>query len=317
MEFLHFIPEPPRDCGKYTRVNCILTTNNSTVYQGFVVGSRQKVVLKFIPLDGFIPIELIDNECKIQSNITHPFIMPIQTSDLINTKISFRIIEMPQAKFSLASIHTEKIIKKIEQVYKIMYQISLGIQYLHQSRILHGDIKPENIVMMNDNIEKPEIKIIDFGHSVQFQNDEIESCIVQMKHGTWAFNSPEVLLKLPHSFPSDIWSLGATFYFLLTGENIHHTSKVETMINQAKKLRLDFVNSPFNQYPSQRGIDLIQKMVSFDPKLRPTADQIVDDPFFAEVIDNEWLSEQKRRVKAVVSDENSRIQNEISLSNDD
>lgn len=99
------------------------------------------------------------------------------------------------------------------RVAELMKQLARGLQYLHSYGIIHRDLKPDNI-MMTDRTSTAEIKIMDFGLSKMMHHGEK----VADGYGTLSFVAPEVLLRKPYNSKVDVWSLGVTIYYLLSGE---------------------------------------------------------------------------------------------------
>ena len=78
---------------------------------------------------------------------------------------------------------------------------------------MHCDIKHKNI-FLNNHGENPKVKIADFGLSCYLNDDEI----FKQDVGTMGYKAPEIILKQPSDFRSDVWSLGVITYELLCGE---------------------------------------------------------------------------------------------------
>lgn len=101
-----------------------------------------------------------------------------------------------------------------EQIWKMLHDISSGLAYLHGQGIIHQDIKPDNILI--DPLGN--YVITDFGISVQARSTLRKSMNIASGSGTTAYMGPERFSKDPTPLKaSDIWSLGATAYELLTG----------------------------------------------------------------------------------------------------
>lgn len=303
---------PPSRFQCYRNINFICTTFNSHVYVSHISGTaaKAKVVLKFIPRNGHITEERIDAECRIQSSIHHPYIMPVNSIFDLNSKQPYRVIEMPHASFALADMHAENLFSCVDPIFKIMYQVTQAVSFLHNIRVLHGDLNPRNIVLMNNNKNELIPQIIDFGHACQFNNskrnqDDNNNSDNYCKCNliTPSFSAPEQLLRKPHSFPSDIWSLGATFYFFITGANaVINNDNFALMVQMAKNLNLSYCTKFGSSFPKSGRI-LISQMMNFDPLNRPTAEDILDSEFFKEVLDENWIKLQKELVKKGVSND--------------
>ena len=109
----------------------------------------------------------------------------------------------------------------IEVIRNIGMQISKALQYLHGKKIIHQDIKPENILMTKD---RQGVKLADFGVSNRFEATIIDPKIA--RNGTLRYMSPEQL-DGRLSFKSDIWSLGCLLLQLSTGKKPFFSIKDE------------------------------------------------------------------------------------------
>ncbi|CDW73549.1 serine threonine protein kinase [Stylonychia lemnae] len=97
----------------------------------------------------------------------------------------------------------------INQIAFIMLDIISGLEYVHQNNIIHRDISPQNILVMDDNT----FKICDFGIATYGDNTQISG-------GKSNYMAPEMYqMTKNYDKTIDIWSLGVILYFLCTGES--------------------------------------------------------------------------------------------------
>jgi Serine/threonine protein kinase len=122
----------------------------------------------------------------------------------------------------------------VNEVLNITYQITLGLQDLHNKNIIHRDIKPANIFITNKDV----IKIGDFNVG---KNNPI--AMKNTRIGTPLNMSPEVFYGKPYDFKADIWSLGCVVYEMTTLQKPFDAdneavlfSKLEN--NKIKKLKI-------------------------------------------------------------------------------
>ncbi len=106
------------------------------------------------------------------------------------------------------------------QLYDITRGILLGIQHLHQFRIVHRDFKPANILISRDHAGRFIPKIADFGLSKFVSDDELDSSDFDLSdgRGTPSYKAPEQIEGSRVSFNLDLWAFGVILYEMMTGE---------------------------------------------------------------------------------------------------
>ncbi|KAK7001206.1 kinase-like domain-containing protein, partial [Favolaschia claudopus] len=94
----------------------------------------------------------------------------------------------------------------------IALQINQGLAFIHKSNVFHRDIKPDNILVTASGV----CKLADFGLSKQVDGSRSQTHTLI---GTTVYLSPEAIQTQRYSKSSDIWAMGCTFQWLLTGQN--------------------------------------------------------------------------------------------------
>lgn len=154
---------------------------------------------------------------------------------------------------------------KEEQIWKLLHDVAAGLAYLHQQNIIHQDIKPDNILVDPQG----NYVITDFGISVQSRSTLRKSMSAVSGSGTTAYMGPERFSIDPTPLKaSDIWSLGATAYELLTGN-----PPFGEIGGGLQKGGADLPT--IKQDISSELRILLSKMLSLDTWNRPTADQLL------------------------------------------
>ena len=177
--------------------------------------------------------------------------------------------------------------KLSEKTAKFLFrQIILGIKHIHSKKIVHRDIKLENILIdLNNNI-----KICDFGIGRILKN---EKQLLYDKCGTPMYMAPEILLssktKGYEGFPVDIWSSGISLYIMLSGTlpfNLKNNESSDMSEESNNNIELQY--SIINKEPkkiekiSDEARDLLKGLLNKNPRKRLTIEQILNHPWLME-----------------------------------
>jgi eukaryotic-like serine/threonine-protein kinase len=90
-----------------------------------------------------------------------------------------------------------------------------GVKSIHRAGIIHSDIKPLNVMIQDLGNNEFKANIIDLGSGVQAGHFQ-ETQSVVLREYSILFASPEVLIDKTPEYKSDVWSLGAMFYFMIS-----------------------------------------------------------------------------------------------------
>jgi len=164
----------------------------------------------------------------------------------------------------------------IEEFLDVAIQCAEGLGAAHQQHIVHGDIKPDNLMLT----PAMRVKILDFGVAKQFAhfdpNDATESLTASLS-GTPAYMAPEVLLQKPYDGRADLFSLGVTFYEMLGGKQPFQLDSFAGTLARVLHVEVPPLSkvNPSIQAPLA---GLVSRMLMKDPQDRyaSTADVVAD-----------------------------------------
>ncbi len=210
----------------------------------------------------------IKNEIEMLSRLRHPFINQILDSFETDTHI-FIVMEYICGDL-LGFIRKRG--KLSETVSKIIFkQLIEGLKYIHHKKIVHRDIKLDNILIDLTNT----IKICDFGVSRKISGEEI----MQEHCGTPAYIAPEIFENQGYSgFQCDIWSAGVTLYYILGGIQPFRANSIKDLEKKVIKGNFEPVENV-----SEEANDLIKLMLKTDPKKRININKILNHPWLVNI----------------------------------
>ncbi|CAF1521899.1 unnamed protein product [Adineta ricciae] len=244
------------------------------VYVAHDRNTWKKFAVKEIPMRNPVYTDVLENEIKILSTLSHKNIVTYYGSVIDRSKKQsvFQII-MEYVDGGSLSQHLSKFGQFQEPVIRnYTRQLLEGLQYLHENHILHRDIKSANILVNS----RGEIKIADFGTSKRLAG--LQLC-TEDSVGTLQYMSPDVVLVPPMGYGPevDIWSVGCTVIEMATGKMPFHK-----VVNAgALLLKLGSERQPPDIPPelSETAKDFLSKC--FEPTdKRPSAKDLLNHPFF-------------------------------------
>jgi molecular chaperone DnaK (HSP70)/tRNA A-37 threonylcarbamoyl transferase component Bud32 len=200
-------------------------------------------------------------EVKAAAQLFHPNIVTAFDAGE-QSGVHFLVMEFVDGQ-ALSAIVKEHGPFNLEKAMEYIQQASVGLQYAHERGMVHRDIKPSNLMLDIDG----EVKLLDMGTARignQPEEDLTKSGVIM---GTVNYMSPEQA-KDPHAVDHrcDIYSLGCTFYYLLTGKPLYEGDMIQTLMAHANKpIPLVAVSNP--QIPTW--IDsILSKMLAKNPDQR-------------------------------------------------
>ncbi|KAJ4890532.1 Serine/threonine-protein kinase GRIK1 [Raphanus sativus] len=152
---------------------------------------------------------------------------------------------------------------------KYLRDVVAGLIYLHAHNVIHGDIKPDNLLVTSTGT----VKIGDFSVSQLFKDDDDDQ--LHRSPGTPVFTAPECCLSVPYrGRAADTWALGITLYLMILG---HYPFLGETLQDTYDKIVDDPLIIPDGMNPYLK--DLIEGLLCKDPKERMTLKAVAEHPW--------------------------------------
>ena len=200
----------------YEITSQIHESNNSLVYRGLRKQDNQPIILKFLKLDYPLPASLVryKQEYEITRNLNLESVPKTYSLERYQNSlvIIFEDCGGESLKLGLAS---QKL--TLEEFLLTAIKITRALGQIHQHNIIHKDINPSNIII---NSTTGLVQIIDFGISTVLSRENPTLKNPNVLEGTLSYISPEQTGRMNRAidYRTDFYSLGVTFYELLTGE---------------------------------------------------------------------------------------------------
>ena len=294
------------NANKYTKTSKVGEGTYGVVYRAKDQKGQEIYALKKIRLQAEeegIPSTAI-REISLLKELNHKNIVKL-----------YDVLHTPK-KLTLVFEYVEQDLKKvidgsngngleIKTVKSYLYQLLKGIEYIHNHKVLHRDLKPQNLLVTKDGI----IKIADFGlargYGIPVKNYTHE--VVTL----W-YRPPDVLLgNKNYGTTVDIWSIGCIFAEMVIGKPLFMGKSESDQLKKIFKIR----GTPSDSYASSlrelpqwgindnvfdvnnedniknyvsnldaEGIDLLLKCIQLEPEKRISAEEALKHPFFDDII---------------------------------
>ena len=234
--------------------------------------TKERVAIKIIKKKKAKPsdIELVRTEIDIMKLCHHPNVVHL-LDHFENADYIFIVMEYIRGGRLTDYMKEKKFHFSEKRAAEIIYEIAIGVKYLHKYGIIHRDLKPDNIMLTESN-DKGHIKIMDFGLSKILGKKEKTSD----GFGTLTFVSPEVLIRKPYNKEIDIWSIGVILYLILSGD-LPFDDEEDYEEKIAKSIVFNEVEFPSKKFgnKSKEVIELIKRCLTKEPKDRIKIDEII------------------------------------------
>jgi hypothetical protein len=211
----------PESIGGYRLIRKLGQGGMGSVHEAEDSTSGRRVAIKLIAPEhtaSAIAVERFLQEGRLASAITHPrcvFVLAADQSD----GWPFIVMELMPGHTLKDLVETQGPMAQGEAVRKIMDVIE-GLEEAHKLGVIHRDVKPSNCFLEAEG----RVKVGDFGLSKSLIGSDADLTRTGSFLGTPHYASPEQIKGEPIDERSDVYSVAATLYFLLTGKPPHHAN---------------------------------------------------------------------------------------------
>uniref|UniRef100_A0A8C4EQ99 Protein kinase domain-containing protein n=1 Tax=Dicentrarchus labrax TaxID=13489 RepID=A0A8C4EQ99_DICLA len=159
----------------------------------------------------------------------------------------------------------------------ILFQLATTLSHLRSMDIVHADLKPDNVMIVDSKKQPLKVKLIDFGLARPVSAVEPGVCV----QTTW-YRAPEVMLHLPFDEAIDMWSLGLVAAELATGSPLYPGDTDYDVLRFILETQGQPADDVDHQTEQRLLVDLIKRMLELDPEQRIKPLEVLQHPFFAQ-----------------------------------
>jgi serine/threonine-protein kinase len=201
-------------------------------------------------------------EIRALAKLNHPNIVIIFDAGKVNRR-HFFAMEMLSGPSLKAYVDSKKFLDEKEALH-IIRATAKALSHAHGRSIIHRDVKPENIIFDENKVPK----LTDFGLVMHYDTDHLTLTQEGMMVGSFYYASPEqVDGRRDIDGRSDVYSLGATLYYALTGHTVYSGSSPQELISKIIKGRFAPPNR-YNPRLSHKTLRLLRKMLMVNREKR-------------------------------------------------
>ncbi|KAM9385320.1 serine/threonine-protein kinase Nek1 [Pholidichthys leucotaenia] len=229
-------------------------------------------VIKEIGISGMSSKERQESrkEVAVLANMSHPNIVQYKESFEEGGAL-YIVMDYCEGGDLFKRINSQKgVLFSEEQILDWFVQICLALKHVHDRKILHRDIKSQNIFLTRSGA----VQLGDFGIA-RVLNSTVE--LARTYIGTPYYLSPEICEKKPYNNKSDIWALGCVLYEMCT---LKHAFEAVNMKNLVLKI-IRGSYPPVSVHYSQELRSLLAQLFKRNPRERPSVNSILDKPFLS------------------------------------
>ncbi|WWD19736.1 hypothetical protein CI109_104200 [Kwoniella shandongensis] len=287
---------------------------SGTVYLGYSLQDNTIFAVKILPTVDIQSspalYESIKRESDVMSVLSHPNIVGFLGLEVHRNRVC--LFQEYCEGGSLGGMLEYGKIDDEEVVGAFTIQLLRGLEYLHTNRIEHRDLKPENILIGANSV----LKLADFGTAKIIKGNKTlvrtrggAHAKMEGLEGTPMYMAPEMIKnqRTGKLGACDIWGLGCIVLQMITGR------KPWSFLDFDNEWAIMFHLGATTEHPplpeahemSEAGIKFIEKCLSLDPQERPTAEELLQDPWLAPML--QQMAEQEQEYPDVLASNNHEV----------
>ena len=257
-----------RQVGQYRLAEILGSGGIGVVYKGYSLRDKKKTVaVKLLKEEAGIDtasVKRFQREGAIVDRLQHPHIVRVLERGEQDGRFYLVMEYLPGR--TLDQLIRERGRLPLATCLEILHQACSALAHIHQKGVIHCDLKPQNIMILEPEQNPVYVKLLDFGLSKVFHHSRLTTVGVVM--GTFPYLAPEVFLNQGQSFASDVYSLGIIGYQMLCGRLPFEDDSLTVLVSRIIRDEPHSIALTRPEIPSELE-ELLAKMIDKNPQNRP------------------------------------------------
>ena len=182
------------------------------------------------------------------------------------------------------------------EVKEIARQLVSALHYLHTNRVIHRDMKPQNVLVGANKV----VKLCDFGFARSIRS---QSMVMTSIKGTPLYMAPELVQEQPYNHTVDLWSLGVILYELFVGKPPFFTNSIYTLIQKIVRDPLTWPEDMSAEFKS-----FLRGLLNKRPNERLSWPALLEHPFVRTSEYDDEANNAKRREMVFEEERRRRLE---------
>ncbi|MFK7819078.1 MAG: protein kinase, partial [Planctomycetaceae bacterium] len=211
-------------------------------------------------------VRRFEREMQVVGELDHPNVVRALDAGDLNGR-HFLVMEMLRG-VDLSKLVTKRKPMSVPNACELARQAAIGLQYAHDEGLVHRDIKPANLMLTQDSLGTPVVKVMDLGIALATEGASSQLTDQGQLMGTLRFMAPEQATGSQVDSRADVYSLGATLYQLLSGSTpFGEVRNAVTLLHSLVTRTPASIGTHRNDLPPDL-VELIDGLLSRDPQDR-------------------------------------------------
>lgn len=268
--------------GKYEIIRNLGGGGMGSIYLAEHVTLGKKFALKIMRKElvhDEVIVKRLQREAQACGSLKHPNIVPVYDLGITENCFPYMVMEYLEGE-DLESLIAKNKGLSVKQVMKLATEICAGLAYAHEHGVIHRDLKPTNVFVVNPGTDHESIKIVDFGIAkVELPGGEMQH-LTQTGEvlGSPSYMSPEQIAGQTADQRSDIYSFGCVLYEMIVGKQLFRgETLMSTLQANLDQVPANFATLESVSKHSEPIYNIMRRCVEKDPTQRYPSMRAVND----------------------------------------